>query len=173
MIKNRDKVETVDLDQQQFKLDQIACNLIKNSSSSLPVTSQKSKSATVSKVDSICVPLPINCLNSVANCSAVTINGTSTICKPVSLPTLQLESHISSQVDSKSKSKPDLSIKKMTEQEVTVQPKQEQQKEQPIRPLVFCGPSGSGKSTLLKKLLREYQDCFGFSISRKLMLSDF
>jgi len=32
-------------------------------------------------------------------------------------------------------------------------------------PLVLCGPSGVGKSTLLKKLLAEFKDCFGFSIS--------
>ncbi len=35
-------------------------------------------------------------------------------------------------------------------------------------PLVLTGPSGSGKSTLLKRLMEEFQDCFGFSISRKL-----
>ena len=35
-------------------------------------------------------------------------------------------------------------------------------------PLVIAGPSGSGKSTLLKRLMNEFQDCFGFSISRKL-----
>lgn len=35
------------------------------------------------------------------------------------------------------------------------------------RPLVICGPSGSGKSTLLKKLLAEFGDYFGFSVSRK------
>lgn len=34
-------------------------------------------------------------------------------------------------------------------------------------PLVIAGPSGSGKSTLLKKLMEEFQDCFGFSVSRK------
>lgn len=33
------------------------------------------------------------------------------------------------------------------------------------RPLVLCGPSGSGKSTLLKRLLKEFPDKFGFSIS--------
>ncbi|XP_072047387.1 guanylate kinase-like isoform X2 [Amphiura filiformis] len=33
------------------------------------------------------------------------------------------------------------------------------------RPCVFCGPSGSGKSTLIKKLMNEYKDCFGFSVS--------
>lgn len=33
------------------------------------------------------------------------------------------------------------------------------------RPLVICGPSGSGKSTLLKKLMEEYPDTFGFSVS--------
>jgi len=32
-------------------------------------------------------------------------------------------------------------------------------------PLVIAGPSGSGKSTLLKKLMEEFQDCFGFSVS--------
>ncbi|XP_040574826.1 uncharacterized protein [Lepeophtheirus salmonis] len=31
--------------------------------------------------------------------------------------------------------------------------------------LVLCGPSGSGKSTLIKKLMEEYTDIFGFSIS--------
>jgi ribose 1,5-bisphosphokinase PhnN len=33
--------------------------------------------------------------------------------------------------------------------------------------LVVSGPSGAGKSTLLKKLLSEYPNKFGFSISRK------
>lgn len=33
------------------------------------------------------------------------------------------------------------------------------------RPLVLCGPSGSGKGTLLNKLLQEYPDHFGFSVS--------
>ena len=35
------------------------------------------------------------------------------------------------------------------------------------RPLVICGPSGSGKSTLLKKLLAEFGEYFGFSVSRE------
>ncbi|XP_046753518.1 guanylate kinase-like isoform X2 [Diprion similis] len=34
-----------------------------------------------------------------------------------------------------------------------------------LRPLTICGPSGSGKSTLLKRLLEEYPDIFGFSVS--------
>lgn len=33
------------------------------------------------------------------------------------------------------------------------------------RPLVICGPSGTGKGTLLNKLLHEYPNSFGFSIS--------
>lgn len=33
------------------------------------------------------------------------------------------------------------------------------------RPLVICGPSGSGKSTLLRKLMTEFRESFGFSIS--------
>lgn len=33
------------------------------------------------------------------------------------------------------------------------------------RPVVISGPSGTGKSTLLKKLLAEYPDKFGFSVS--------
>ncbi|CAH1377742.1 guanylate kinase isoform X1 [Tenebrio molitor] len=33
------------------------------------------------------------------------------------------------------------------------------------RPLVLCGPSGSGKSTLLKKMMEDFPDRFGFSIS--------
>ncbi|XP_033104796.1 guanylate kinase-like isoform X2 [Anneissia japonica] len=32
-------------------------------------------------------------------------------------------------------------------------------------PCVFCGPSGAGKSTLIKKLMDEYKDVFGFSVS--------
>jgi len=35
------------------------------------------------------------------------------------------------------------------------------------RPLVICGPSGSGKSTLLKRLMNEFGDFIGFSVSRK------
>ncbi|XP_013407876.1 guanylate kinase isoform X2 [Lingula anatina] len=34
-----------------------------------------------------------------------------------------------------------------------------------LRPVVFSGPSGSGKSTLVKRLMKEYEDCFAFSIS--------
>ncbi|XP_056374675.1 guanylate kinase [Hyla sarda] len=33
------------------------------------------------------------------------------------------------------------------------------------RPVVLSGPSGAGKSTLLKKLLKEYEGVFGFSVS--------
>uniref|UniRef100_A0A663M4T5 guanylate kinase n=1 Tax=Athene cunicularia TaxID=194338 RepID=A0A663M4T5_ATHCN len=33
------------------------------------------------------------------------------------------------------------------------------------RPVVLSGPSGAGKSTLLKKLLEEYENIFGFSVS--------
>ncbi|XP_048868578.1 guanylate kinase isoform X2 [Brienomyrus brachyistius] len=33
------------------------------------------------------------------------------------------------------------------------------------RPIVLSGPSGAGKSTLLKRLLKEYDGVFGFSIS--------
>lgn len=33
--------------------------------------------------------------------------------------------------------------------------------------LVVSGPSGSGKSTLLKRLLVQFPEKFGFSISRK------
>ncbi|KAG5899247.1 hypothetical protein JTB14_035425 [Gonioctena quinquepunctata] len=34
-----------------------------------------------------------------------------------------------------------------------------------IRPLLICGPSGSGKSTLVTKMLEEFPDKFGFSVS--------
>lgn len=33
------------------------------------------------------------------------------------------------------------------------------------RPIVISGPSGAGKSTLLKKLMGDYPDKFGFSVS--------
>ncbi|XP_051989591.1 guanylate kinase-like isoform X3 [Xyrauchen texanus] len=33
------------------------------------------------------------------------------------------------------------------------------------RPVVISGPSGAGKSTLLKKLLKEFDGVFGFSVS--------
>lgn len=35
------------------------------------------------------------------------------------------------------------------------------------RPVVMSGPSGAGKSTLLKKLLKDFDGVFGFSVSRK------
>ncbi|XP_057661335.1 uncharacterized protein LOC130896933 isoform X3 [Diorhabda carinulata] len=34
-----------------------------------------------------------------------------------------------------------------------------------IRPLIICGPSGVGKSTLVAKILEEYPEKFGFSVS--------
>lgn len=34
------------------------------------------------------------------------------------------------------------------------------------RPVVLSGPSGAGKSTLLKRLMRDYEGVFGFSVSR-------
>ncbi|KAL7386226.1 hypothetical protein ABVT39_005398 [Epinephelus coioides] len=33
------------------------------------------------------------------------------------------------------------------------------------RPVVLSGPSGAGKSTLLKRLMKEYDSVFGFSVS--------
>ncbi|CAL8253362.1 unnamed protein product [Merluccius merluccius] len=33
------------------------------------------------------------------------------------------------------------------------------------RPVVLSGPSGAGKSTLMKKLLKDYEGVFGFSVS--------
>ncbi|XP_065810257.1 guanylate kinase-like [Labrus bergylta] len=33
------------------------------------------------------------------------------------------------------------------------------------RPVVLSGPSGAGKTTLLKKLMKEYDSVFGFSVS--------
>jgi len=35
------------------------------------------------------------------------------------------------------------------------------------RPVVLSGPSGAGKSTLLKRLMKEYDGVFGFSVSRE------
>lgn len=35
------------------------------------------------------------------------------------------------------------------------------------RPVVLSGPSGAGKSTLLKKLFKDYENVFGFSVSRE------
>ena len=35
------------------------------------------------------------------------------------------------------------------------------------RPVVLSGPSGAGKSTLLKRLIKEYDGIFGFSVSRE------
>lgn len=35
------------------------------------------------------------------------------------------------------------------------------------KPVVLTGPSGAGKSTLLKKLMKEFDNVFGFSVSRK------
>lgn len=38
-----------------------------------------------------------------------------------------------------------------------------------IKSVVISGPSGSGKSTLVNKLIAEYPDKFGFSISRNFL----
>lgn len=37
-----------------------------------------------------------------------------------------------------------------------------------FKPIVMSGPSGCGKSTLLTRLMKEFPDCFSFSVSRKL-----
>ncbi|XP_025017079.1 guanylate kinase [Tetranychus urticae] len=34
-----------------------------------------------------------------------------------------------------------------------------------IRPIVICGPSGSGKSTLLRRLMADFKDYLGFTVS--------
>uniref|UniRef100_A0A8C4GKT1 Guanylate kinase n=1 Tax=Dicentrarchus labrax TaxID=13489 RepID=A0A8C4GKT1_DICLA len=34
------------------------------------------------------------------------------------------------------------------------------------RPVVLSGPSGAGKSTLMKRLMKDHEDVFGFSVSR-------
>ena len=34
------------------------------------------------------------------------------------------------------------------------------------RPVVLSGPSGAGKSTLMKRLMKEHEGIFGFSVSR-------
>ncbi|KAJ8913169.1 hypothetical protein NQ315_009006 [Exocentrus adspersus] len=34
-----------------------------------------------------------------------------------------------------------------------------------IRPIVLCGPSGSGKSSLLSRLMKDFQNDLGFSVS--------
>jgi guanylate kinase len=36
---------------------------------------------------------------------------------------------------------------------------------EPPRPVVICGPSGVGKGTLIAKLMNEFPDMFGFSVS--------
>lgn len=33
------------------------------------------------------------------------------------------------------------------------------------RPIVFCGPSGSGKSTLVNRMMQDFPEKFGFSVS--------
>lgn len=40
----------------------------------------------------------------------------------------------------------------------------------PIPPLIVCGPSGTGKTTLLKRLMKEFDDLFGFCISRMYLM---
>ena len=35
------------------------------------------------------------------------------------------------------------------------------------RSIVLSGPSGCGKSTIIKKLMNDYPEKFGFSVSRK------
>lgn len=39
------------------------------------------------------------------------------------------------------------------------------------RPVVLSGPSGAGKSTLLKRLMKEHEGVFGFSVSRTSVVS--
>ena len=36
---------------------------------------------------------------------------------------------------------------------------------QALQPIVMSGPSGVGKSTILKKMMADFPDSFGFSIS--------
>lgn len=38
------------------------------------------------------------------------------------------------------------------------------------RPVVLSGPSGAGKSTLLKRLMKEHEGVFGFSVSRTFVM---
>lgn len=38
------------------------------------------------------------------------------------------------------------------------------------RPVVLSGPSGAGKSTLIKKLFKDYENIFGFSVSREYLM---
>ncbi|TRZ02789.1 hypothetical protein DNTS_028826, partial [Danionella cerebrum] len=47
----------------------------------------------------------------------------------------------------------------------SIQPSQTREMAGP-RPVVLSGPSGAGKSTLLKRLMKEYEGVFGFSVSR-------
>ena len=42
-----------------------------------------------------------------------------------------------------------------------------------LAPLVLWGPSGSGKSTLMKKLMAEFEDSFGFSVSHTTRVSQY
>ena len=42
-----------------------------------------------------------------------------------------------------------------------------------LAPLVLCGPSGSGKSTLMKKLMADFKDSFGFSVSHTTRVSQY
>lgn len=35
---------------------------------------------------------------------------------------------------------------------------------------MLSGPSGAGKSTLMKKLMKDYEGVFGFSVSRTFLL---
>ncbi|TRZ02788.1 hypothetical protein DNTS_028826, partial [Danionella cerebrum] len=46
----------------------------------------------------------------------------------------------------------------------SIQPSQTREMAGP-RPVVLSGPSGAGKSTLLKRLMKEYEGVFGFSVS--------
>lgn len=56
-------------------------------------------------------------------------------------------------------------IENAVQEEKVEEPITEEQENQTIKPIIFCGPSGAGKGTLINILFEKFSDKLGFSVS--------